>query len=152
MAIELPEITSFGTLLRFAMALDRIAAERGAAAATAEACRGQRDALTAMARKHARRVEDLERLARERLNEVVLQPLSGMVRAEYLPPDPGTGGGAADLLRELATLEERSARFYGDAAERAVNVLGGLDRTFKRFAKEDQKRARALEALVQDAS
>lgn len=151
MAIEFPEITSFGTLLRFAMSLDRTAAERVAAAAAAPACGDHRDALTAMARKHARRVEDLERLARERLNEVVLQPLSGMVRQEYLPPEAASGDEpAASILAGLAALEEASARFFGDAAERAVDVLGGLDRTFKRFAKGDRKRAQALRAMTPD--
>ncbi len=148
MAAEFPEITSFGTLLKFALALDQTAADLEAQAAGHQACAEHQATLAAMSKKHARRVQDLERLARERLNEVILQPLSGMVRDEYLPPESLAGDDAATILEGLARLEELSARFYGDSAERAVNLLGGLDRTFKRFVKEDTKRAQELKSKL----
>jgi len=148
MTIEFPQITSFGTLLKFAQALDQTAADLEDQAAGLPALAEHQAPLAAMSRKHARRVGDLERLARERLNEVVLQPLSGMARGEYLPPTT-LPDDAAGILGTLAGLEDLSARFYGDAADRAVNLLGGLDRTFKRFVKEDRKRAEALKNLAQ---
>ncbi len=146
MAAEFPEISSFGTLLKFALALEETAAalETQAAATLSE----HQAALEAMAQKHTRRKNDLERLARERLNEVTLQPLSGMSRDEYVPPTTLPDGDETALLDALSTLEEGAARFYGDSAERAVNLLGGLDRTFKRFAKEDRKRAAKLKSLA----
>jgi len=100
-----------------------------------------------MAKRHTRRIGDLERLARERLNEVTLQPLSGMAREEYLPATELPAGDGDAIVSALAELEEGSARFYGDSAERALNLLGGLDRTFKRFVKEDTKRAQKLKQL-----
>jgi hypothetical protein len=148
MAIEFPEITSFGTLLKFALALEQTVADLEGQAAGHDACADHQSELAAMASKHARRRADLERLSRERLNEVVLQPLSGMARQEYLPPEALPGDDDAGIVAALAALEEGSARFYGDAAERAVNLLGGLDRTFKRFVKEDLKRAQKLKQLA----
>lgn len=148
MAADFPEITSFGTLLKFALAIDQTAADLEEQAAAHPACNHHQATLAAMSAKHVRRVADLERLARERLNEVILQPLTGMARGEYLPPVTLAGDDAASILAELARLEELSARFYGDAAERAVNLLGGLDRTFKRFVKEDTKRAAKLNSLA----
>lgn len=148
MAADFPEMSSFGTLLKFAQGLEETAAALEEQAAQSPACAAHQAALAPMAHKHARRMQELERLARERLNEVVLQPLSGMVREEYLPPTALPEGDGASVLSVLATLEETSARFYGDAAQRAVDVLGGLDRTFKRFAKEDTKRAAKLKGLA----
>ncbi|MFH2009988.1 MAG: hypothetical protein ABI333_25555 [bacterium] len=148
MAVDFPEITSFGTLLKFALALEQTTADLEARAAEAPVCAAHQGELTSMADKHTRRIADLERLQRERLNEVILQPLGGMARDEYLPPTAlPVGADAAGLTRALADLEDLSARFYGDAAERAVNLLGGLDRTFKRFVKEDRKRAQTLRQL-----
>jgi len=148
MAAEFPEIASFGTLCKYALALDTNAADLLEQAAAHGACAAHQAALSAMAQKHTRRVKDLERLARERLNEVILQPLAGMSREEYLPLTALGSDDAAGILTALAGLERLSARFYGDAAERAVNLLGGLDRTFKRFVQEDLKRAQSLKALA----
>ncbi len=144
MGIEFPEIISFGTLLKFALALEENTAALQSQAADLESCASHQSALAAMAKKHARRKSDLERLARERLNEVTLQPLSGMARDEYLPATGLPDGDGDAIMAMLAELEEGSARFYGDSAERALNLLGGLDRTFKRFVKEDLKRAQKL--------
>jgi hypothetical protein len=148
MAVDFPEISSFGTLLKFALALEATTAELESQASVAPACAPHQAELAAMAKKHTRRIGDLERLQRERLNEVILQPLSGMARDEYLPTATLPEGGAAELTAALAGLEENAARFYGDAAERGVNLLGGLDRTFKRFIKEDKKRAQTLRQLA----
>jgi hypothetical protein len=148
MTAEFPEITSFGTLLKFALALEQTAAALEGEAAGHPACAAHASTLQSFAERHTRRLGDLERLQRERLNEVILQPLGGMVADEYRPPQALPSGDDAVVLGALAELEERSARFYGDSAERAVNLLGGLDRTFKRFVKEDAKRAQALKGLT----
>lgn len=127
MSTEFPELTSFGTVILFAQALEARAAYLAGEADEAK-----------MARLHTKRAKRLELLRKERLNEVVLQPLSGMDRAEYLP--------AADLAGAagLATLEETTARFYRDALDRAADVLGGLERTFERFARESENLAATL--------
>ncbi|MBM4371858.1 MAG: hypothetical protein FJ098_09400 [Deltaproteobacteria bacterium] len=119
--MQFPEITSFGTLLAFAQALE------DTAHAHAEAS-GEDTA----ARLHGKRARRLEQLRQERLNEVVLQPLTGMAREEYLPPPEGP----------LPALEALIGRFYRDALRAGSGVLGGLERTFERFAAESEERAR----------
>ncbi len=121
MGIEFPQLTSFGTLLAFAQALEE----------TAAAC--SRDAgHVGAARTHDKRRTRLEQLRRERLNEVVLQPLNGMNRDDYLPADQGNRTPVARAIH----LEETISVFYRDAIRLAAQVLGGLERTFERFAKE----------------
>ncbi|MFH1532806.1 MAG: hypothetical protein ABIK09_18950 [Pseudomonadota bacterium] len=127
MNTEFPVLTSFGTVLLFAQALEA----RAAALATA-------GDLQKAARLHDKRVKRLELLRKERLNEVVLQPVAGLDRAEYLPPEGAVGAAG------LASLEAIITRFYRDALVRAVDVLGGLERTFERFARESEELAASL--------
>jgi hypothetical protein len=143
MAHEFPEITSFGTLLRFALALEGAAGELAATAAARADCRVWQESLARCARKHERRAAQLERLRRERLNEVVLQPLSGLRGADYLPaselPDD-----PEEAVVVIARIEERVASFYADAAGAAHRVLGGLERTFRKLAADSTALATAL--------
>ncbi len=59
MAREFPEITSFGTLLKFAGALESGVGELAAAAAAREDCRHWQELLGRCARKHERRAAQL---------------------------------------------------------------------------------------------
>jgi hypothetical protein len=131
-----PELTSFGTLMKFAVALEAIAAELSSRAS--EQCVPHRDRLANQAKKHAKRRREFERLGQERLNEVVLQPITGMDRALYLPPldlpaDP------TEAIATIAALEQRVARFYDDAADIAANVLVGIDRKLRKLATESRE-------------
>ena len=143
--VHFPELTSFGTLLSFALALEEAAGKLAQAALDREDCASWSDALSTTVKKHAKRHKSLERLRRERLNEVVLQPVKGMAREEYLPPE-ALGATPAEAAAAVSTAEMVSARFYDDAAAIAVNVLGGLDKTFRRMAKENRTLANGLGA------
>ena len=141
MALEYPELTSFGTLMRYALTL-----EQGVAALMETAAGkvgGARDDLLAVAKKHTKRAEAMERLRRERLNEVVLQQISGMERETYLPEEFSETG----WQELLAKTEDRVARFYEDGARVAQNVLSGLDRKFGKLARESLEFAGKLRAL-----
>jgi hypothetical protein len=133
MARNFTELSSFGTLVRYGLALEETAAEL----ATAAAGRAGDDAarFAALAKKHTKRAQQIERLARERMNEVVLQPIEGMEREDYLPPVELSADAAADAAT-LAAAEDAMARFYADAARIAANVLTSLERPFKKLGKE----------------
>lgn len=147
MAADFPELNSFGTLLKFAIALEEAAAELAALAAEQDGCERWRDVLGVCARKHARRGQRLERLRRERLNEVVLQAITGMERERYLPVRELPENGAAEpVLLTIAALEETVASFYTDGSEIAANVLAGVEKTFRKFARESVEFAAVLRA------
>ena len=137
MAANFPELTSFGTLLKFGLAMEEATAETAETALKREDLKPWHDDLATCAKKHKKRNKQLERLRRERLNEVVLQPITGMARETYLPhlvlPDDPAGA-----METMAAAEEAAARFYEDAAGTAANVLSGLDRTFRKLAKESR--------------
>lgn len=139
--LPFPEMTSFGTVLGYAQALEQAGLVLGERLAASVALSASGPLLLDCSKKHDKRGKQLDRVRRERLNEVVLQPISGMERADYLPNldavDPTD-------LRILIDLEESSARFYTDAAAVAENVLGGLPRTFLKMAEENRELARKL--------
>jgi len=126
---DVPDLASFGTVLGFAAALEEACA--GAARAAAR---------TDLAERHAKRARQVGQWRRERLCEVVLQPLTGLDPRDYQPA-PGLEGVAA-----LADLEAGAARFYTDAAQRARACLGGLSRPFLRLAEESRTFAASLGA------
>ncbi len=137
MAVEFPELISFGTMLGFAQALEQAGVELCAAAQQ----QVDHPALKKCVRKHGKRAKQLERIRRERLNEVVLQTIEGMDRGTYLPTlDLPAGGEAA----AVAAFERGVARFYDDAADTAADVLVGVDKSFRRLAKESRKFAEEL--------
>ena len=134
MAVEFPELNSFGTLLRFAQALEQHAAEVAAEPAASQPAWAAR--LGACSKKHAKRVGRVDRMRRERLNEMTLQPLEGMARDDYLPADLPDGASTDQVLATVVAIEETVARFYTDAAEVGGDTLSGLGRTFGKLAKE----------------
>ena len=143
MDVSFPELTSFGTLLKFALVIEEAVARLAREAAEMEVCAKWGAELAACAKKHTKRNKQLERLRRERLNEVVLQPISGMERADYLP-DMELPVEPAAIIAVLVANEEKTARFFDDAADIAANVLGGVDRTFRKLAKESRRLAEGL--------
>jgi hypothetical protein len=143
MAADFPELSSFGTLLKFGLVMEETLEELSRLAAQEEACTAHHEELASCARKHGRRREHLERIRREWLNEVVLQPIYGMDRAEYIAgTDLSSGAGdRAGTLAQFIEAEQAAARFYEDAATVAAHVLSGVDRIFKKLGRESKSLA-----------
>jgi len=139
MTNEFPDLTSFGTLLLYAQALEGATGDAAAAALEESPLDSAAETLVKAKRLHTKRGKRLEQLRRERLNEVVLQPLTGLSREAYLPRSHEKA-----VVEELALLEDTTARFYRDALTHAADVLGGLERTFARFARESEAMAASL--------
>ncbi len=139
---DFPELTSFGLLFKFAIVTERAAAELAGLAAERDECADRQSELADCAGRHGKRGEQLERIRRERLNEVVLQRIDGMDRAKYVPVLDLPPGGQA--MERIIALEESAARFYDDAAAIAANVLAGVEKTLRRLARENRSLAASL--------
>ncbi|MFC1611339.1 hypothetical protein ACFL6C_10290 [Myxococcota bacterium] len=133
MTPEFPELNSFGTLLKFAIALEQASAQLARTASEHETCASWQDDLSSCAKKHDKRGKQLERLRRERLNEVVLEKISGMDRSNYVP-ELNLSGDAKQIVEIVAAAEDKAARFYDDAAKIAAHVLTGTEKTFQKLA------------------
>ena len=92
-------------------------------------------------------VDRMEQLRRERLNEVVLQPLSGMDREAYLPKLDAAED-TTRLIETIADLETLIACFFEDAAKVGADVLIGVDKTFLKLARESRSLADTLRQKV----
>lgn len=137
MSDQFPELTSFGTLFIYAGALEEALVALAIRAAEVAPDTAGKTLKTAI-KKHGKRAKQLANMRRERLNEVVLQPLSGMNRADYLLPDDLPPEAPA-ALAALADAEETAARFYDDAAALGGDVLMGVDKTFRKYGKQSRE-------------
>jgi hypothetical protein len=146
MTRSFPELTSFGTLLTFAHSLEETAADFANDAAENGECEAWRTDLENCARSHRKRSTQMERVRRERLNEVVLQPIYGMERTRYIPQTE-IGSEYRDgekVVDQVISIEDTVASFYEDAAAHAENVLSGVERTFRKLARESAILAKTL--------
>ena len=145
---EFPEISSFGTLVRFALELERVAAAMYEELAADPSCAAGAEAFRALAENHRARVALLEETRREKLNEAVLEPISDIKGADYLVDTAvPKGAGAKGAAAHAAKVEETSARFYTDTARTAKNILHGAVRILERMAKENLSNKAKLQAL-----
>ncbi len=83
-----------------------------------------------------KRVARLDRLRREMVTEMILEPLVGLRSEDYAPDRTARGPAAA------AAIEEMGARFYADVASR-ISVPEAA-RAFKKLGQEHENRYRAL--------
>jgi hypothetical protein len=126
-----PELNTLGALMRFAISREAETADRYAEWATAAEAPAS---FSELAAEHTLRAERLTRLLREQLNEMILEPISGLSVADY----PGPAADMTDVERELA-------RLHTDIVTQAGHVLPGASRTLTRFAERSRQLARELE-------
>ena len=133
-----PRLTTFGALIRFATDLEAEAAEHYANW-MAEADQGERDRLSALAAAHRRRADQLKRMVQEQLNEMTLEPITGLQADDYSgSPRLSAMTGASDQIAFAVELESRLARLYDDMVDRAGRVLGSATRSLERLARQSR--------------
>ena len=138
------QITSFGSLLKFATELERRSAAFYEAYAGESECGGLPEKL---AQENGKRAATLERVRRENVTEMILEPIQDL---EAEPLDILAQDGP-DWMSEAITLEERVGSFYGEAAQKANRVLAEVRRIFERMAKANARRKAELETLRDSA-
>jgi len=133
-------ITSFGSLLRFAIELERRSAEFYRGRADRSECGGLPEKL---AQENGKRAAMLERVRRENVTEMILEPI------QDLEASPGEilEGDCSDWVSVAITFEERAAGFYREAGQKASRVLAEVRRIFERMAKANARRKTELEAV-----
>jgi len=145
---DFPECTTFGSVIRFALEL-----EKGAAGVYDELSKEPKAASAAevfrtLSSVHKKRGELLEFTRREKLNEMILEPISELKREDYLiDTKTPIGLDAKAAARFASKIEETSARFYADSARIAKNLMAEAARTMERLGKENMANKAKLEAL-----
>ena len=145
---EFPECTSFGSVIRFGIEL-----EKGTAAIYEELGRDPRltngkEIFSLLGAAHKKRGNLLEDTRREKLNEMILEPIQDMRGEKYIidtKVPPGMDLKAAAKFAAMA--EESSSAFYLDASRVAKMLLAEAARIMERLGKENLSNKAKLEAL-----
>lgn len=123
-------LATFGAILSHALEL-----ERDAAHFYEEIARTSQDSLAAaLAAASMKRIERLERLRREGVSEMILEPIHGFEEDDF--PPYGRHGPAEQTWRVRAiAIEETRQRFFETAATKVP--IREVSRQFGRMAKEN---------------
>ena len=145
---EFPECTTFGSVIRFALELEKGAAAVYKELADDPGLSQAAESFKALSDAHRKREELLEHTRREKLNEMILEPIYELDSSQYVietkVPEGIDMKGAAKFASDI---EAKSAKFYSDSSKIAQSLLAEAARILDRMGKENQANKSKLEAL-----
>jgi len=145
---EFPECRTFGSVIRFSLELEKVASavydEMAANAGLASAA----ETFKALSAAHKKRTDLLEHTRREKLNEMILEPIQDLNRDDYMIPTEIPGSLDVKSAAQFASkIEETSSRFYSDSSKVAKMLLAEAARIMDRLGKENMSFKAKLDAL-----
>ncbi len=146
MVSEAPELTNFSSLIRFALDLEAATASFYEQVAELVGPEGPQSLSRELAAQHAERRRLLERTRRQKLNEMVLEPITGLDGSRYVydasAPSWNQVGSKAVALEGVA------ARFYEESSIVAKFLLTEAARTLQRLAEENHRNEARLKQMA----
>ncbi|OGS57053.1 MAG: hypothetical protein A3K60_08185 [Euryarchaeota archaeon RBG_19FT_COMBO_56_21] len=142
---EFPECTTFGSVVRFALEL-----EKGAAGVYEELAKAVPSAalFKELAAAHKKRGGMLENMRQQKLNEMILEPIQDMEREKYIidtkVPKVSDAKQAAKVVMKI---EETSSKFYTDASKSAKSIMAEAYRFMDKMSKDNLAYKAKLETL-----
>ena len=123
------ELNKFGVILKFALDMEERAAEFYEATEYA----GPSLKLESRGQEARKNVQRLQRVRRELVNEMLLEPITGF---DYPlpPPLPKTGAGHEEVVRYEERLRAFRGDFYRTAAQKIEIVSPSVSQVFARMA------------------
>ena len=101
--------------------------------------------FSALAETHNKRYKLLEETRQQKLNEMILEPISGLDRDKYLPEvDPIK---ESAIVQQAIGVEEKAGVFYEELSKTANELSREAAKVYKRMAKENDKLKAKLEKL-----
>jgi rubrerythrin len=145
---DFPECNTFGSVIRFALELEKGAASVYEELSNDPHAASAAEMFKALAAAHKKRGELLEFTRQQKLNEMILEPIQDMRREDYII-DTKTPKGAdvKTAAKFAAKIEAMSAKFYLDAAKIAKNLMAEAARIMDKLGKESLANKAKLEAL-----
>jgi hypothetical protein len=128
-------LQNFGSILNFAEELESLDRQFYAAAAGNPACAGYKALFGQLEAEAARNVTTVQRIRRENVTEMILEPVKDFTRASYCEACEGAAvQSATDVLATAKRLEARAERYYAEAAEK-LKALTEVSRALKTLGK-----------------
>ena len=136
-------LQNFGSILNFAEELESQDRQFYEAAAGNPACAAHQSLFSELAAEAGRSVQTVQRIRREYVTEMILEPIRDFTRAPFCEACEGAAvQNAAEILAAARRLETRAERYYAEAAEKikalteVARALGTLGKARKaRLAK-----------------
>jgi len=142
------EISTFATLLRFAMDLERQAEEFYRSLAAKIRDPWASELFSGYAREYARRLKLLEGIRQRDISEVLLEPISGMDSRQYVVATNVNDRMDIETASNAALdIETKFEAFYKDSLRVAGAVLGEAGRVFRKLSEENRERRKVLSSL-----
>ena len=141
-----PEITTFGSLIRFALELEKIATSlyEGSSKTYPNVA-----ALPLLADVHRKRSQLLEHTRQQKLNEMILEPIYDLNGNNYAVDVNGNSASALkELIKTAEIIEDKSARFYSDSSRLAKSLLAESSRIFQKMSKENDDNKSKLKTIA----
>ncbi len=136
---KFPEIKTFSSVIRYSLSF-----EEEMENFYREAAR-EISGMEELADAHKKRYQLLEETRQQKLNEMILEPISGIDREAYIPELEVTGG--SDLISVAIKAEELSQDFYNDLTETAKELSREASKVYKKMAKENGKMINKLKEM-----
>lgn len=128
-------LQNFGSILNFAEEIESLDRQFYAAAAGNPACVGHKELFAALEAESARNVTTVQRIRRENVTEMILEPVKDFTRAPFCEACEGAAVMASDqVLATARKLESRAERYYGEAAGK-LKALPEVSRALKMLGK-----------------
>lgn len=139
-------LQNFGSILNFAEELESQDRQFYEAAASNPACAALRTLFSELAEGAAKNVKTVQRIRRENVTEMILEPIRDFTRAPFCEVCEGAAVlGAAELLETAKRIEARAERYYTEASAK-IKALPEVARALKVLGKQRTTRAARLAA------
>jgi rubrerythrin len=139
-------LQNFGSILNFAEEIETQDRQFYAAAAGNPACASLRALLQELEAEAGRNVKTVERIRRENVTEMILEPVKDFTRTPFCEACEGAAAMAADqVLATARKLESRAERYYIEAAGKLA-ALTEVARALKTLGKIRKARLAKLQA------
>lgn len=144
------DLTTFGAVIKFAIETELAATKFYDTHAQASARANWSNIFMELSRLHQKRKLTLERVRREKLNEIMLEPITGLNCDNYVIK-LDTELDHSDVTKLLQTahdIELRCIYFYRDTAKIAKSFSTEVTKIFERLAKENENFKAKLDTLT----
>ena len=140
-------LENFGSILNFAEEIERQDQAFYEAAAGNPACTVFKQVFGDLAAEAARNVKTIQRIRRENVTEMILDPIRDFIRSPFCEACEGAVVlSAVEVLGIARRLEGRAERYYAEASEK-IKILSEVSRSLKTLGKIRKARLAKISSL-----
>jgi rubrerythrin len=140
-------ITSFGGLLTFAEEMEKQDMEFYSRASAGDGAGDLADLMASFAKDGKKNVAHIQRTRRENVTEMILEPISGIVRESFVLEAPAEDGWTREqILTHALETEKRAVEYYTLGAEK-IKTLAEVSRALKVAGKKRKAHLKKLTDL-----